>query len=317
MKILFVASGNKNGLPGAVIKNQGDSLKSFPYIHLDYYLIKGKGFWGYLRNVFQLRGKLKTGSYDLIHAHGLSSFTATLTFFKPVIVSLMGSEVLENRNLCWIYRFFITYFWDHTIIKSDQIIQLLDIGSTKNISVIPNGVDISFYIPLDKEICKIKMGFSQHKKTILFLADPSRKSKNFALADSAVNLVYKYDIDLKVLHGLSTNDVVLALNAADVLLLCSLWEGSPNIVKEAMACNIPIVATDVGDISWLFGEEPGHYLSGFNPSELAGNIESALDFCEGYSNTNGRKRIIELGLDSDTISKRIINIYRILVGNEQ
>ena len=77
-----------------------------------------------------------------------------------------------------------------------------------------------------------------------------------------------------------------------------------------MACNRPVVATDVGDIRWLFGNEPGHFITSFDPEDVAEKIKLALEFSEKYGRTNGRQRVIDLGLDSQTVAKKIINLYK-------
>ena len=78
------------------------------------------------------------------------------------------------------------------------------------------------------------------------------------------------------------------------------------MIKEAMACNLPIVSTDVGDIKWVIGNIEGCYITTFDPKDVADKIKMALNF---NKRTNGRDRIIELGLDSNTIAKRLISIY--------
>ena len=96
------------------------------------------------------------------------------------------------------------------------------------------------------------------------------------------------------------------LNAADVFLLTSKWEGSPNIVKEAMACNIPIVATEVGDIKYLFGNTEGYYYTNPLPDRLAEKINYILD---NELKPEGRQRIIDLNLDYDSFAEKLISIY--------
>ncbi|MGQ9644752.1 MAG: glycosyltransferase, partial [Ignavibacterium sp.] len=145
---------------------------------------------------------------------------------------------------------------------------------------------------------------------ILFLADPARNEKNYLLAETTMKIINDNNIELLVIYDVEQGNVVNYLNAVDLLLLTSLWEGSPNAVKEAMACNLPVVSTDVGDVRWLFGNEPGYYICSFDPRDVAGKIRLALDFAEKHRRTNGRNRIIELGLDSDSIAKRIISVYQ-------
>ena len=97
------------------------------------------------------------------------------------------------------------------------------------------------------------------------------------------------------------------MNAADLLLLTSLWEGSPNIVKEAMACNCPIVTTDVGDVRTVFGNIEGCFISNFDSDDVANKIERAILF---GLRTEGRKKIIDNELDSGSIAKKIIDLYQ-------
>ena len=95
--------------------------------------------------------------------------------------------------------------------------------------------------------------------------------------------------------------------AADVLIMTSANEGSPNVIKEAMACNCPIVVTDVGDVRWVTEGVDGTYVSDtFEPEELAGLLKKALEF---GARTRGRNRIVELGLTSDMVAQRLIRIY--------
>jgi len=96
---------------------------------------------------------------------------------------------------------------------------------------------------------------------------------------------------LKVVYNIEHSQIPFYLNASDVLLLTSKWEGSPNIVKEAMDCNIPVVATKVGDIEYLFGDTEGYYYTDPDPDKLAGKINYILN---NEINTNNRQRIIDL-----------------------
>ena len=99
------------------------------------------------------------------------------------------------------------------------------------------------------------------------------------------------------------------LNAANVLISTSFREGSPNIIKEAMACNCPVVSTNVGDVEWLFGDTPGYFLTSFDPSDVANNIQKALTFSKSTEAVHGRQRLIELELDADNVSTKIIKVY--------
>ena len=130
----------------------------------------------------------------------------------------------------------------------------------QDVSIVPNGVNLSVFKPLSKIDSIHKLGWDINKTHVLFAASPTRFEKNYPLAVNAINLLNDSNIQFHHLSGVEHGEIATILNASDVVLLTSLREGSPNIVKEAMACNRPVVATKVGDVAWLFGNEPGYFL---------------------------------------------------------
>jgi teichuronic acid biosynthesis glycosyltransferase TuaC len=111
-------------------------------------------------------------------------------------------------------------------------------------------------------------------------------------------------------YPVAHHDVPLYLNEANVLVLPSFMEGSPNVIKEAMACNCPIVSTDVGDVKWVIGKTKGCYIASFEPKDFAEKINMAIHLPGNNGRTNGRQRIIDLGLDMNTVAQRITEVYR-------
>lgn len=312
MKVLFVCSGNSlNGI-GAVVSNQAEALKQ-QGIDISFFPIKGKGLFAYIKHAFLLRKYLRKQAFDIIHAHySLSAFTATLAGSKPFVVSLMGSDARAGKLVSALMRRLQKNRWKKLIVKSSSMANQLKL---KNPHVIPNGVDLSFFKPIDYSELKSKFGFSENKKTILFLADPAREAKNFSLAKKAFELLANREIELQVKFNLSKEEIPEIINSADIILLTSRWEGSPNVIKEAMACNKPIVATNVGDVAWLFGNEPGHFVTNFTPEDVAEKIKMALEFSEKHSHTQGRVRLMELGLDAETVAQKIISVYQSVLKN--
>ncbi|MBP8689400.1 glycosyltransferase [Patescibacteria group bacterium] len=243
---------------------------------------------------------------DIIHSHysycGIISSIASKKV--PVVASLMGSDTHKSKFMKFIIKYFSDYRWAKTIVKSEDMKLRLHL---KNAIVLPNGVDLDLFKPLDKKECRINLGWDLDKKYVLFASNPDRKEKNFALAQATIDKVKINSVELKIIYNIEHSQVPIYLNAADVLLLTSKWEGSPNIVKEAMACNIPVVATKVGDIEYLFGNTEGYYYTDPDPDKLAEKINYVLN---NDIKPNGRQRIIDLELDSESITDKLIQVYQ-------
>lgn len=152
-----------------------------------------------------------------------------------------------------------------------------------------------------------------NKKIILFLADSDNERKNYKLLRSAVVFFKNKNIKLLCPYPVEHSNLPFYYNAADVLVLTSYAEGSPNIIKEAMACNCPIVSTDVGDVKEVIGNTKGCYIASSEPEDFAEKIQSALEFNEKCGKTKGRERLIKLGLDSVSIAQKIVKIYKDLL----
>ena len=307
MRILFVSSGNAKDGISPIVQNQGQSLINYG-IFVDFFTIKGKGLWSYFRHIFILRIYLKTNKFDIIHSHySFSSFVATLAGARPLVVSLMGSDVLSDRFARLFIYLLHKHFWAQTIVKSRDMYKCLGFIKT---GIIPNGVDLARFNYLDKKPCQVKLGWDSEKGHILFAADPNRPEKNFSLVRIAIELLKSNNkLVIHILKNIPNEDIPNYMNATDILILSSLHEGSPNVIKEAMACNCPIVTTNVGDVNWVLGNTDGCYLTSFEPEDVAEKIKLAIEFRETYGHTRGRERIIELGLDSETIAGKIISVY--------
>ena len=306
MKVLFVASGNKAvGKVSAFVQSQFDSLKE-EGLDMVLFPVVGHGWKGYARNLLSLRRLIKKEKPDVVHAHysscGYLASLASWGLKTKVVVSILGSFPKKNRKLKLV-RYCIDHVWDATIVKSERTRSQLD----RDLPVIPNGVNLERFTIIDQDKARAMVGFEKDKKYVIFVSDPSRPEKQFGLAQEAVNQLNDSSVQLVPVYNKPHEEVVAYMCAADVLLMTSISEGSPNVIKEAMACNCPIVMTDVGDGRWITEGVEGTYVSSsFNPSELAGLLEKALAF---PVRTKGREKVSGLGLASDQVAKRIIRVY--------
>lgn len=302
MKILFVGSSTDGA---AIIRAQGETLVRAGH-DLDYFFIAGGGVGGYIKALSELRTLLRRKSYDVIHAHYLwCGIVASFASGKKPVVSLMGSDILEFKLLRQISKWFIRHRWGQTIVKSDEMKKLIGISS---VHVVPNGVDLSKFNPQDRELARAELGWTG-EAYVLFGANPARPEKNFPLAEQAVVSSGIRGVQLIPLKSVPHAMIGQYLNASDLLLLTSLHEGSPNIIKEAMACDCPVVSTDVGDVKWLLGEMEGTYVAGFDAKELGARINEAHRFRRQARFTKGRQRLITLTLDAGSVVEKLTDIY--------
>ena len=331
MRVLIVCSGNYPDpvinfpIYQAFIDDQMAAIENQHAVSFDVFLIEGKGLLGYLKNVRPLIRVLKENKYDVLHAH--YGLTAIICLFakrnEKLVVSFMGDDLLGSRKttgritktsvfLSFVNTILAKRFYDHSIVKSEQMLKRL--GGVY-VSLIPNGVDTSLFIPKDKKKCREKLKLDSNIKLVVFLSNPRRVEKNYPLVEIAVKSCGISNIHLLSLYDMEQNSLVDYYNAADVLSLGSFHEGSPNVIKEAMACNCPIVSTDVGDVRWVIGETAGCYIARFEPEDFAEKLKKAIEFAQNFVHTSGRSRILGLDLDSESIAKKIVKVYRSVITN--
>lgn len=317
-RVLFVASGNSHIFEvNPIIKRQANSLESL-CMKVDIFLVKGKGIRGYLSNIQKLRSHLKNNKYDVVHAHyAFNGLLFLLTGYRlPLVVSFMGSDtygdynengkrILSSYVNIWIAKV-IQPFISQIIVKSKNLSNYIYRQSVCHI--IPNGVDTTEFKPVKKDELRCKLGLNEKQRIVLFLGDPTNKRKNFTLVRDAV-IEINESIKLLSPFPVSPDEISDYYNSADLFVLSSFDEGSPNTVKEAMACNLPIVSTPVGDVEWLLHSVDGTYVSQFDTSDFANCIRNALQFTAEGKIPGGRKRLIDLGLDVNQIALRIKRVY--------
>ena len=324
MKVLFVFSGNSRQFPiSPFTKAQADSLRD-KGVEVSYFPIQGKGMRNYFKNINPLRKHLKTNAYDLIHAHySLCGWVAVLAAAGrvPVVLSLMGDDAqgtftgknkvaLKSRYLIWLTRL-LQPFVQAIISKSALLEKAV---YRKSISyVIPNGVRLDQF-KLYPGGCREELGLEPGKKYVLFLGNPADPNKNITLVQGAVHRLNRPDVALVSVYPVSHDQVVKYLNSVDVFTLCSFGEGSPNVVKEAMACNCPQVVTPAGDAEWVVQDTAGCFVAGYDPQDFAQKLDAALEFAAHTGRTKGRERLLQLGLDSEAVAEKIIQVYRKALG---
>lgn len=337
MKILEVSRYKDNfanhQLP--FVTEQGEALRALG-CEVDYFLVKGN----YLTAVKALKAKIKEFQPDIVHAHyGLSGITAILAA-KSIISSLAESVAHQSiirpkvvvtfhngETLTWwvnLLSSFFSLFADHVIYVAQHIHDLVCFKA-KHYTILPCGVPLDQLLLVSYAEARQQLGWRDDKKYILFGSAFDNTRKNVALLREAVALLNRDDIEILEMKGLSRAECALRMCACDLFALPTRSEGSPQALKEAMACNCPIVATDCADIAHLLGDLQGHYILR-NPrktkerwdgdehsvQEMADLLTKALNLPVGFR-SEGRERIISLGYTSDLVASKLVEIYQSLL----
>ena len=299
MRILIIASGNSLQI-SPFVKEQAESLME-QGLSIDFFLIKGKGLFGYLRNYFLLIKKVKHEEYDLIHAHyGLSGLLATMQLSVPVIITFHGSDVNMKKN--YIFSRIASRLSTANIFVHRSLSEKLKIYRNPP-NIIPCGFDNNLFYPIPKDKAREILKWEKSKHYIVFSSSFDNKIKNVQLAWLATSDIN--NCDLIELKGYGKEQINLILNASDLLLVTSLSETGPIIVKEALACNCPIISTNVGDVQKLIRNVENCYISSYNPENIKKRIKLVFS---NNKRTNGHQLIKNFNLEN--IAYKIIDVYK-------
>ncbi|WP_394739796.1 glycosyltransferase [Natronococcus roseus] len=238
--------------------------------------------------------------YDLVHAHyGLTAPAALAQLRLPVVLSLWGSDVhgptAPVSKLC-------------APLCTEVVVMSAEMGAAlgRDCTVIPDGVDLERFRPEPRSRARDTVGWADDEYHVLFPYPPARTVKNYPRAKRVVDDVsgqVDRPVRLQTISGVDHDAVATYFNAADALLLTSDSEGSPNSVKEALACNVPVVSLPVGDVP--------ERLAGVEPSVVARSdrelVEGLVGVLERGERSNGREAAREVSIERT--AERMLAVY--------
>ncbi|MCX7745014.1 MAG: glycosyltransferase [Flavobacteriales bacterium] len=301
------------------LKRQVELLRS-KGVDVYIFYFKGRGNpLNYVKAFFSLRKIIKMGNFQLIHAQWGQSAVPALGCGLPLVITFRGSDLygitkmdgsysLKGKLLKNISRF-MAHRASHVILVAEQMRSKLSNIPQDRISVVPSGVNLNLFYPMDKHECRKRLNLSIDRKIIMFGGDPERPDKRFYLANKAISLIQNtLDVELLVVKEVPHASMPVYINASDVVLLTSKHEGSPNIVKEALACNCPVVSVDVGDVKQRLAGLNNCYVVNDTPEDIAQALINVLisDNLTDFRNT-------VLSLNEEALIDKVLNIYNSLI----
>ena len=304
---------------GIFIARQADSLRAGGITVDVLHFVSGASPKSHYRAWRRMRRMMADREYDLIHAQfGHAALISRLQRTLPVVVTYRGGGlqgIVGPRGQKTIKGFFLVGLCQLLSLTVDEVIVVSErlgrIVFRRDHHVIPSGLDLELFQPLPRDEARERIGWGQGHPIVLFAAQNIEfPNKRYALARAAVDLVAREieNVELRVATRVSPKQMPWVVNAADVLLLTSIQEGSPNVVKEALACNLPVVTVDVGDVRERLKEVDKGAVCDDTAQALAAALLPLL-----RNPTRADSRRLVNGLSEESIARRVIRVYQRMV----
>lgn len=310
MKVLHITNNyptSKYPIFGIFVSEQIESLNRIN-INNEVFFINGRenGKIEYYHSLVKLRKRLKTNDYDILHCHHVFSailLLLTFRFFKfKRIVSYQNPPEKEGGILLFTI---IRLFFNGVILKNAK-------SNNNKIFYSPNGTNTDFFKEYPRKESIRKLNLDENKNYIIFMDSyKKRAQKRVDRFDEVIDILLKngnpHCISPLKLTNTKRNLIPYYLSASSVHLITSDFEGSPNSVKECMACNTAIVSTPVGNIDDLIGDINGCYIStSFDCKELADLVIKSLN----HKKITSREKLLEKKLDIKSVAEKLLTIYK-------
>ena len=268
-------------------------------LHVD----RSKGKLSYARAAWRLFLKSFRGKeYDLIHAYyGHCGLLARLQLRYPIVVTFRGSDLLSHKD--GLIGRIVARLVQGVIVMSEEMERAT---KRQDAHIIPFGVNLDLFTPYPKERARRDLGLPMSEKLVLFPWNPARPEKRFDIVEEAIRALKRDDesVRLVVVYNKPSEVVAKYMNACDVMVLASDHEGSPMAVREAMACNLPVVSVDVGDVRQIIGGIVSCHLCKQEAGDLAEKLSWVL--CGG-ERTDGSRIVRKM--DAAWSAEQVISVY--------
>ncbi|HXV13737.1 MAG TPA: glycosyltransferase family 4 protein, partial [Candidatus Krumholzibacteria bacterium] len=303
---------------GSFVKDETEALRRAG-VDLDVYFVNGRASkLAYAAMPFGFFARLRRTRYDVVHVHhSFCGLVATRQRAVPVVWTFHEGEITGGtsdalreqpiKHVAYSKRMkqFVARRVDALVVVAEHLRGPL---GRPDAMYLPAGIDVDLFAPMETAEAQRRLGLSDQKRYVLFPAVPSRVEKRYELARRAVEIARErapelHDVELIALNNVPHEDVPLYMNASEVVLLTSAFEASPVVIREALACNVPVLSTDVGDARVMLEGVAGCAIVPPDPERIADALRVVLrsprrvagrGAMEQYSLANSAKALVAL-----------------------
>ena len=315
IRVLAVIPGNERGSNFIFARRQVQSLVAMGLPVQTFYLKSRTSLPIVFREWLRLRRSIAEFAPAVVHAHygTVTSFLCIFATARPVVITFRGSDLNPVPGHGFLRNWISLLLSQISALRASKILCTGDRlrhrlwWRKEKAIVVPSGVDLKLFRPLRREEARRILGWGVAEKVVLFNSGKAPLLKGLPLAENAISVAEAKLGPLRFVKldgDIPPEEMPLYLNAADCLILASESEGSPNIVKEALACGLPVASVDVGDVAAR--------LDGVLPSRVVPRDATSLGqaICEILmtpQRSNGREKV--LAYSDDKIAGIIRDIY--------
>jgi glycosyltransferase involved in cell wall biosynthesis len=303
---------------GSFVKDETEALRRAG-VDLEVYFVNGRANkLAYATMPFGFFARVRRTRYDVVHVHhSFCGLVATRQRAIPVVWTFHEGEITGGtddalreqpiKHVAYSKRMkqFVARRVDGLVVVAEHLRAPL---GRPDALWLPAGIDIDLFQPIDTHEAKRRLGLADDTRYVLFPSVPSRVEKRYELASRAVAMLRERwpgmgDVELIALNNVPHEDVPLYMNASEVVLLTSAFEASPVVIREALACNVPVLSTDVGDARVMLHGIAGCAIVPPDPERIAESLRAALasprrvagrEAMRPYSLENTARQIVEL-----------------------
>jgi len=279
---------------GSFVRDQVEALRRIDGTEVDLFAFAPGGAGAYLKGTQDLRRRHRRDPYDVVHAHfGLTAWPAFAASGRAHAVTLHGTDLVHPR------------FLDLVATVSEPLAKDVPGWAVRGQrAVLPCGVEVERFRPIPRAEARAELGLSPSARYVLFPADPARREKRYDRAVAATD----GQAELLALGNVDPQQVPVYVNAANAVLVPSERESFGLAVLEALACDVPVLATPVGIAPEALDHLPGTLCAPFDPDTWRAALEPHLNTDD--PRIDGRARAQRFS--TDRMAAQVLEAWRSL-----